>query len=330
MITLYKYLRESIFDDEDVVSGNADIDIINNNLKELTTKLFTSASLLKIEDLCKIENKTLHIDAKSNHFGCANFNQQSLRTFKKIKESTEIDCIDSTYNISIIYDKKLDPSILCKTIKSVYMTIYYTNSISDINFELYDAGGFSSAIAFYGMNSLDLKNITVNVSKSRTHSELRFECFPNISNCKFNDVKILTIDKPSLFNDETLKKKLNNFFDSNHEAFYYVNSRKGKGLDATKRSSKWDKLKSTINSNNIEFVSSDNNKMFGISSGAKLSDIIDLKAFPDLEHIIIRDNNISVNFSKNGKGSETYYRLSHNILRLPNDPGWAVELLKIR
>lgn len=333
MIELYKYLRESIFDDEDVVSGNADVDIISNTLlKELTPKLFTSISLKlkdkRAEDICKIENKTLYIDAKTTHSGCANFNQDSLRAFKKIKELTEIDCIESNYNINICLDKKIDSSTLCKTIKASSILIYYADPISDINFELYNDGGFSSAIKFYGMDSLDLKNITVNISKMpHKRPQACFDCMPNISNCKFNGVNILEISGPDLFKDADLKKKLDNFFDSKHEAFY-VNPKKGPGN--IKRSSKWIKLKATVNDSGLEFVSSDNNKMFGISPNAKLSDIIDINAFPDLEYVVIRDNNISVDFNKNGKESETYHRLSPNILRLPNDPEWTVELYKLR
>ena len=331
MLTLYKYLRESIFDDEDEIIDNTISTVL---LKELTPKLFTPKLFTplrgtKVEDACKIENKTLYIDAKSTHCGCASFNQQSsMPKFKKIKKLTEIDCIESNYNINISYDKKLDPSVLCKTIKATSITIYYTPSISDMNFELFNDGGFSSTIKFYGMNSLDLKNATVNIHKTpHKRPAAYFEFIPNISNCKFNGVKILNIESPSLFNDEIIKKKLSDFFDSNHEAFY-VNPKKGN--DDIKRSSKWIKLKSTINNSKLEFVSSDNNKMFNIVPGAKLSDIIDINAFPDLEYIIIRDNDISVDFNKNGKESETYHRLSHNILRLPNDPEWTVELYKIR
>lgn len=333
MITLYKYLRESIFDDEEVVSGNADIDIINDTLlKELTPKLFTSISLkLKgkpTEDICKIENKTLYIDAKSTHSGCANFNQDSLRALKKIKELTEIDCIESNYNINICLDKKLDSSILCKTIKATSIIIYYADPISDINFELQNNGVFSSSIKFYGMESLDLKNVTVTMPKvPNRRPTVGFDCLPNISNCKFNGVNILEISDPDLFNDAPLKKKLEDFFDSKHEAFY-VDPKKGN--NNIKRSSKWIKLKSAVNNSKLEFVSSDNNKMFGISPNAKLSDIIDIKAFPDLDYIIMRDNNISVDFNRNGKESETYHRHSPNILRLPNDPEWSVELYKIR
>ena len=327
MITLYKYLRESIFDDEEEILDNT---LATTLLNELTPKLFTSLRGTKVEDVCKIENKTLYIDAKSTHCGCADFSQDSsLPIFKKIKKLTEIDCIESTYNVSISsYDKKLDPSLLCKTIKAASISIYYTESISDIDFELYNASDFSSSIKFYGMDSLDLKNVTVNIPKvSHKRPSACFDCMPNISNCKFNGVKILEIGSPNLFKDSDLKKKLDNFFDSKHEAFY-VNPKKGPGN--IKRSSKWIKLKATVNDSGLEFVSSDNNKMFGISPNAKLSDIIDINAFPDLEYIIIRDNNISVDFNKNGKESETYYRLSHNILRLPNDPEWTAELYKIR
>jgi hypothetical protein len=329
MITLYKYLRESIFDDEEEILDNTMATVL---LNELIPKLFTSISLkLKgkpAEDICKIENKTLYIDAKSTHSGCANFNQDSLRAFKKIKELTEIDCIESNYNINICLDKKLDSSILCKTIKATSIIIYYADPISDINFELYNGGVFSSSIKFYGMNSLDLKNVTVNMPKlPNKRPTVSFDCMPNISNCKFNGVNILEISDPDLFNDTDLKKKLDNFFDSKHEAFY-VNPKKGN--NNIKRSSKWIKLKATVNNSGLEFVSSDNNKMFGISPNAKLSDIIDLKAFPDLDYIIMRDNNISVDFNRNGKESEIYHRHSPNILRLPNDPEWSVELYKLR
>lgn len=330
MIELYKYLRESIFDDEDVVSGNADIDIINNTLlNELTPKLFTSIRRSSLEGVCKIENKTLHINAYASRVGRANFNQDSLRIFKKIKELTEIDCIESSYNINISYEKKLDPSILCKTIKAASVFIYYTESISDINFELPNEGGFSSAIKFYGMDSLDLKNITVNIPKmSHKRPQACFDCMPNISNCKFNGVNILEISGPDLFNDADLKKKLDNFFDSKHEAFY-VNPKKGR--DFIKRPSKWIKLKTTVNNSKLEFAYSDNNKMFDILPNAKLSDIIDINAFPDLEYVVIRDNNISVNFNKNGKDYKNgYFSNSANVLQLPNDPEWTVELYKIR
>ena len=79
MITLYKYLRESIFDDEEEILDNT---LATALLIELTHKIFPSiVRRANIEDVCKIENKTLYIDAYASRGGCVNFNQDSLRAF---------------------------------------------------------------------------------------------------------------------------------------------------------------------------------------------------------------------------------------------------------
>lgn len=332
MITLYKYLRESIFDDEDDVSSSSDIEIINNTLlKELSSKLFMHMRGLKKDnvDACKLENKTLYIDAKSTCSGCALFGQTFgvMSLFKEIKEQTEIELIESNGSINIS-EWKLNPSTFCKKIKATSVKIFNTSSVQDMDFEISNECRFSDAINFdCGAGELELKNVTVNIAKGKQRRPIvYFDTIPELSNCKFNGANILNLRDPFIFDRDKTKKLLDKFFDSKHEVYY----KDGRKPDTIKRSGKWIKLKAAVNNKKLEFVSSDNDKVFNIAEGARLSDIIDLKMFPDVEYIIIRDNNVSVDFNKNGKDFEKgYYRNHPNILQLPNDPEWTVEVYKV-
>ena len=337
MITLYKYLKESLLDDEEELFASTVVAVINNSLvKELSSKLFTlTRGTRKIEDGCRLENKTLYIDTKSSSsgmrtFGMAVFGLEYgvLSLFKEIKEQTEIECIDSDSGIHIkCY--KLDPSVLCKTVKAPSIAIYNAVSVRDMDFEAYGSNVFNGSISFdSGSDTIDLKNIHVNISKTKNgrRTSINFDCVPSISNCKFDGANIVNIRDPFMFDHDRTKKLLDKFFDNSHVVYY----RDGKKPDVIKRSGKWIKLKAAVNNKKLEFVSSDNNKIFDVADGARLSDIIDIKAFPDAEYIIIRDNNVSVDFNKNGKDyDKVYYRNHPNILQLPNDPEWTVEVYKV-
>ena len=220
--------------------------------------------------------------------------------------------------------------MLCKTVKAPSIAVYNAVSVRDMDFEACGSNVFNGSISFdsNGSDTIDLKNIHVNISKTKNgrRTSINFDCVPSISNCKFDGANIVNIRDPFMFDRDRTKKLLDKFFDNSHVVYY----RDGKKPDVIKRSGKWIKLKAAVNNKKLEFVSSDNNKIFDVADGARLSDIIDIKAFPDAEYIIIRDNNVSVDFNKNGKDyNEKYYRDSTNIMKLPNDPEWTVEVYKV-
>ena len=124
-----------------------------------------------------------------------------------------------------------------------------------------------------------------------------------------------------IFDWDKTKQILDKFFDDKHVANYEdIKSR------ATKpRSSKFAKLRATLNNKKLHFVSSDNGKMFNIAKGAKLSDIIDIKSFPDLKQIVLESDKLIITFHKTN-----WYENHWNEMQLPNDPDWKVTIDRLR
>lgn len=336
MITLYKYLRESIFDDEENISKDSDIDILNNTLiKELSIQLSRlSHRSLRVKDSMalpiELKNRELNIGWGDKTWNSPDadlefrVDNNTIHLLKEIKKQVEIDTINAPqYYFDIRYGR-VDSNNFCKNIHALSLWLYDVSYVNDMNFIInHDKGMGNADVIMMSNGSLYIKNVnitTVPTQRNNRRPMMITNVIPSISNCKFNGITKLIMRDSFIFDLDKTKQILDKFFDDKHVAhFEDIKSHVTKP-----RSSKFAKLKATINNKKLHFVSSDNGKMFNIAKGAKLSDIIDLKAFPDLRYIMLESDGLVITFSKTTIQDDYF-----NKMELPNDPGWIITIERL-
>lgn len=337
MITLYKYLRESIFDDDEDISKDSDIDILNNTLiKELSIQLsntarrairFNDSMALPIE----LKNGELNIDWGDKTWSSPKANLEfrvennTIHLLKEIKKQVKIDTINAPQYYFNVRHGRVDPDIFGKNIHALSLWLYDVSYVNDINFFInHDQGMGNADVIMMSNGNLDIKNVnidTVPTQRNNRRPMMITNVIPSISNCKFNGITKLIMSDSFIFDWDKTKQILDKFFDDKHVAnFEDIRSHETK-----LRSSKFAKLRATVNNKKLHFVSSDNGKMFNIVKGAKLSDIIDIKAFPDLRWISLESDKLIITFSKTTIQADYF-----NKVELPNDPGWVITIERLR
>ena len=333
MITLYKYLRESIFDDEEEILNNAAAAPL---IKELSIQLSRVArKALRTNDSMalpiELKNGELNIDWGGKRW-CSPEAELEFRTdintihlLKEIKKLTKIDTINAPqYYVNIRYGK-VDPNNFCKNIHALSIWLYDVVHVNDINFFINHDQGMSTAdVIMMSNGNLDIKNVnltTVPTQRNNRRPMMITNVIPSVSNCKFNGITKLIMSDSFIFDWDKTKQILDKFFDDKHVANYEdIKSRETKP-----RSSKFAKLRATLNNKKLHFVSSENGKMFNIAKDAKLSDIIDIKSFPDLKQIVLESNKLIITFHKTN-----WYENHWNEMKLPNDPDWKITIDRLR
>jgi hypothetical protein len=337
MITLYKYLRESIFDDDEDISKDSDIDILNNTLiKELGIQLsktarratrFNDSMALPIE----LKNGELNIDWGDKTWSSPEADLEfrvennAIHLLKAIKKQAEIDTINAPQYYFDIRHGRVDPDIFGKNIHALSLWLYDVSYVNDMNFIInHDQGRGNADVIMMSNGNLDIKNVnidTVPTQRNNRRPMMITNVIPSISNCKFNGITKLIMRDSFIFDWDKTKQILDKFFDDKHIAYF----EDIKSHETKPRSSKFAKLRATVNNKKLHFVSSDNGKMFNIAKGAKLSDIIDIKAFPDLVYITLESDRLIITFSKTTIKDDYF-----NKMELPNDPGWVITIERLR
>lgn len=333
MITLYKYLRESIFDDEEEVLNNA---VVNPLIEELSIQLSKKSNrTLRIKGgpalPIELKNGELNIDWGDKTWSSPDADLEfmvannTMHLLKTIKKHVEIDTINAPqYYVDIRYGR-VDPNNFCKNIHALSVWLYDVSYVNDINFIInHDKGMGTADVIMMSNGNLDIKDVNITATPTQRNNRqpvMITNVIPSISNCKFNGIVELTMTDSFIFDWDKTKQILDKFFDDKHVAYYEdIKSRETKP-----RSSKFSKLKATIKNKKLHFKSSDNGKMFNIAKDAKLSDIIDIKAFPDLKRINLTSNELIISFLKS-TWCDNYW----NEMRLPNDSGWKIRIERIR
>lgn len=321
MITLYKYLRESIFDDDDVISKSADTDIIDMRLKELD-ELFASKwgksplySRIVNDTLLLLDTKYKGIDPKI---------YDKIKDIKNISEFTTIStkglmtfdapAIDSSLGDEII-SSRMQFTKNVNIVKDIQLTFGHQNDYYGYILQSYDDIAFQNVEFKY--NIRDISNF-----------EYTF-CFygvPTFKNCyNFNGLQQIYIYKRELFKQHWLAKKINDLLDDKHVATYCD----GRNSDKYhKRKGDLKTLLTTVKmKNKYIFDSSENGKLFKIKPNAKLKDIFDVDGFKDLNYIRISDESGGARIDfRRGKFNPAYTS-QPCCVKMPNDD-WYMAIVK--
>ena len=326
MITLYKYLRESVFDDEDVISKSADTDIIDIHLKELD-KLF-AAKWGSSPLYSRLVNDTLLI-LDTNYKGIDPKIYDKIKDIKDISGFTTINTKGLVaFDIPVI-DSSLGDEIICSRmrfcknvnlIKDVQLT--FDHKMDWYGYILQSEGDVSFQNVEFKYNIRDIDT---------SESTLGFCGVPTFKNCyNSKGLKRICIYKRDILKYHWIVKKINDFLlDDKHITTY----RDDKITDKYhKRKGDLKTLLTTIKmQKKYIFDSSESGKSFKIKPNAKLKDIFDVDGFKDLNQILIEDASVGVKiifYKEELKPNFTKLPNQPNCVKLPNDD-WYMAIEKM-
>ena len=318
MITLYKYLRESIFDDEDTISKEVDGDLLAQNINKEILKITQDIHSKKELDMYM---RDLGHEYKS-HFkgnklvikfpdGWLDFSKELYpELIDVIKDSMnhmggdtiEFDN-DTSYNQSITFDGFDIDDKFAKTLifNNISPVINGNNDIKNTNIIINNppASNYTMIInRDFGEVGFSNVNIEVNSNQKQVKSFVELDRYNTSSiykanlinplsiifkNCKAEGVEKIVINQTSttLTQSPAIKEMIDDLLDSKH-TYSCINS-SGK---VTKRKGNYHNvvMQSTKPSETIE------GKSFAFKPNASINDIIDTKGFKDLKCITINSS----------------------------------------
>lgn len=324
MITLYKYLRESIFDDEDVISKSADTDIIDMRLKEIDELIARNYGNSPLYS--RIVNDTLLLlDTKYKGINPKIYDK--IKDLRDIAKFTNINTKGMIVFEVPIIDSALGDEIICtrmqfgknvNVVKDIQLTFDYQH---------YNSYGY----ILQTTEDITFQNVEFkyNIRDISTHeSTFCFHGVPTFKNCSnLKGLKQIYIYNRDLFKHHWFAKKINDLLlDDKHIATY----RDGKIADKYhKRKGDLKTLPTTIKmQNKYIFDSSENGKLFKIKPNAKLKDILDVDGFKDLYLIRITDEGMGVRIDFHRGELTPVFTEQPFCVKLPNDD-WYMAIVKI-
>ena len=318
MITLYKYLRESIFDDEDTISKEVDGDILAKDINKEILKITQNIHSKKDLD---IYMRDLGHEYKSHFKGnklvikfpdyWLDFSKELypnlLEVIKNSMDHMGSDTIefdnDTSHNQSISFDgfdidDKFTKTLILNNISPV---INGNNDIKNINIIInnQNAAGYAMIInRDFGEVGFSNANIEVNSNQKQVKSFVELDRYNASSiykanlinpltiifeNCKISGVEKIVINQTAstLTQSSAIRDMIDNVLDSKY-TYNCINS-SGK---VTKRKGCYHNavMQATKSTDTIE------GKLFAFNSNASINDIIDTKGFKDLKCITINSS----------------------------------------
>lgn len=342
MITLYKYLRESLLNDFDDLDNNQHKNIVDDVLfkADVNAGVLTSNSTPD-----KYRNSAYGLNMHKNAMG----NGEDAQERSRIEDGILKLGIASTYYYtaakvhSVLQDvKALEPydTIWCPKSMSILMNVIDDSIAKEINIyngnlELgYIVEKVENITLNIGINNdttwhpaitvpvnqvggkVTFKNCTINHPEDRNTlvSRMKFNDIPVFNNCNINGIYVVTIYGPSVLKGKNLSL-FESMLDPTHQALYSSHSVAPKRLrpddwkgaaDMVVKKGTFKQVYACLNNpKKYNFVPTEEygDTMFKINPKFKLSDIFDIRCIKDLEKITIADNNIGIIFYHKNAGN---------------------------
>lgn len=305
MIGLFKYIKESIFDDEEEQLDRVEGVVMVDQIKK-------EDSMFRQEYQCYDNNQ---------RFGSTRMNEVTFENGVLTIPSRNICHISvkgETHPLSFYVPGakelvccnykdetrgELSPKTLCDKVTCAYFYSYITNLVKDIHIvvdpryiknKLVDTLTNRPDVIFTGFHRPVFDNVTIDfigdIPGGSLGKHIGFHEFPTFKNTKSNATYISVYD-PSSFDEDDLDK-LFPVFEWPHKAMI-KDLKKGEDVEVTIKGLK--KAKAIANNPKRYHPIT---PIFKLKKGAKLSDIIDTSGFKDLLRFSYRDNNIILMFSK--------------------------------
>lgn len=340
MITLYKYLRESLLDDFDDLDHNQHKNLIDDALfkADVNARVLSSSStpdkyrnpsygLSKpmmgeeiAQERSRVEDGILKLGVASTYYYTDTDVHDVLQDVKAIESYDTIWCpknmnilmnvIDDSIAKEInIYNGNLEIGYRVEKVENITLNIGIDKDTMFHPALTVPANQVGGKITF--------KNCTINHPEGRSPiaSRMKLSDIPVFKNCTITGISIVTIYGPNVLKGQNLSL-FESMLDPTHQALYSSHAVPAKRLqpDDWKGASDMVVKKGTFkqvyaclnNSKKYNFVPTEEygDTMFKINPKFKLSDIFDISCIKDLEKITIADNNIGIVFHKND-GSAT-------------------------
>ena len=334
MITLYKYLRESLLNDFDDLDNNQHKSMIDDVLfkADVNAGVLSSSStpdkyrnpsygLSKpmmngevAQERSRVEDGILKLGVASTYRYTAAKVHDVLKDVKAIESYDTIWCPKSmsilmnTIDDSIakeinIYNGNLELGYIVAKVENITLNIGIDKDTMfhpAITVPMNQVGG-----------KVTFKNCTINHPKDRSIlvSRMKFNDIPTFNNCDINGIYIVTIYGANILKGQNLSL-FESMLDPTHQALYSSHSVPAKRLqpddwhgasDMVVKKGTFKQVYACLNnSKKYNFISTEEygDTMFKINPKFKLSDIFDISCIKDLEKITISDNNIGIVFYK--------------------------------
>lgn len=303
MKNLYKYLlNESLLDDEleDKVDDIAYSNILNKNNR------FLFDGALTLHNIKYGGKQFLEPHTYSNGKVTLNSTQEisQKKSFDIKKYIPEADTVEviwrydggpvyGSWRISSAYSGwELSPNTTFKNIIcSKFEVEDWGMRIKDINIEIKHNKGVNSLMCYFA-NPTSLKNLNINFQESAKKSCIRVNS--TIDELEFKNIKsnanVLHFYDPFMFDEfDDIAAKIFEF----PQTCNIDDKNKGEVKVAVKN---FKKVKAICN--NQKRYSLIEDPLLVLKKGAKLSDIVDIKGFSNLESVTFADNNVELIFQK--------------------------------
>ena len=334
MITLYKYLRESLLDDFDdlsdkqhnnlldqlffeadrdagILAKNSTIDDWRNSSYRLYNGLKINGE--KVLERSRVEDGILKLGMASTYYYFPIVDEK-LQDIKSIEPYDTIWCPKSmTMHMPVVDDKIADVINIYNGNLELGYKVERVENIT-FNISINSCSAFSPAVdvpKYQVAGPVTFKNCTISnmMDNSYINSRMRFHDIPTFENCKINGIGWVSIYSANVLKGKNLAL-FESMLDPKHQALYSSKSVAPKRLQpddwhgATDMVVKKGTFKQVYaclnNSKRYNFVPTEEygDTMFKINPKFKLSDIFDVSGFNMLDRITIADNNIGIIFFK--------------------------------
>ena len=335
MITLYKYLRESLLDDEDILMSSTETTAVSQELNNLPNDYF---GIDNGGDLCAtVKGNNLYI------------NSGTIVVYPGFDDLAKYTDTVYAYGLNLNqYVKNGGDFSKFKTINcaSIYNSMYTSHiEFNNIDINVYGArvlrelldkevgplghrfrSSMSSGTIKCFCNTLKFDNVNINFDKDISQRQIRcdIQTFPDFSGLKTNAWTIKIYSPGILKKPETIKY-LDKIFD-------HIGKTVEIGGDFSHGSMDAGKLKPIKNFKNLYAIVNNPKKYgiyasrFQINPNISLKDVFPwLKNMPELRSIAIMDNNIMVRFL-NKSNSTAFDDSGEHIF---SKDGWHVNIYKM-
>lgn len=336
MITLYKYLRESLLDDFDdmvdkqhnsmleqllfdadresgVIAKDSTIDAWRNSSYRLYKGLKINGE--NVLERSRVEDGVLKLGMASVYYYFPTVDEK----LQDIKSVLPYDTIwvpkSMTMHMPVVDDK------IAKVINIYNGNLelgYKVEKVKDItlNISINSGSAFSPAVdvpKYQVAGPVTFENCTISnmMDNSYINSRMRFHDIPTFKNCKINGIVWVSIYSANVLKGKNLAL-FDSMLDSKHQAVYSAKPVVAKYLQPTgwnpedhaemvvKKGTFKQVYACLNNPKRYNFVPTEEygTTMFKINPKFKLSDIFDISGFNELDRITIADNNIGIIFFK--------------------------------
>lgn len=337
MITLYKYLRESLLDDFDDVADKQHNSMLDQLLfdadrnagvvsKESTIDAWRNSSYrlykgLKIQgeyvrERSRVEDGILKLGMASTYYYFPIVDEK-LQDVKMIESYDTIWCPKSmTMHMPVVDDK------IAKVINIYNGNLELGHKVEKVenitfNISINSGSAFNPAVdvpKYQVAGPVTFKNCTISnmMDNSYINSRMRFHDIPTFENCKINGIGWVSIYGANVLKGKNLAL-FESMLDPKHQALYSSKAVVPKRLqpddwhgasDMVVKKGTFKQVYACLNnSKKYNFVPTEEygDTMFKINPKFKLSDIFDISCFNMLDKITISDNNIGIIFYRKGE-----------------------------